>query len=283
MVDMADRVRLHSFLVEQIVSLNVFSCPVSSVLHHNDLLSGKIEEQSHHSCGIWSQASYINHSCIDSAQRAFIGDMMIVRASRDLEPRTEITFWYQSPLDSDAKDLQEKLKFWGFVCDCALCTDSRATKAAVSTRRQNLRKDLTRAFEDPNGIMTDKIDRMLAGLKKTYTRPADEVPRLQLWDLQLSLTLAYATQENMIKCLESARNALLSLGFIVVGADSSSTSFAVVKWGLLTYGVVELFMHAAGAFRIMGTKEKARHAEEYAKTAYKIEFGEDTSFGVMHG
>lgn len=50
-----------------------------------------------HSCGVWPLASYINHSCNSNARRAFIGDMMIVRATRDLAPDEEINFWYHTP------------------------------------------------------------------------------------------------------------------------------------------------------------------------------------------
>lgn len=53
-----------------------------------------------HTCGIWTLASYTNHSCYSNASRSFIGDMMVVRASQDLAPNTELTFWYHPPFDN---------------------------------------------------------------------------------------------------------------------------------------------------------------------------------------
>lgn len=209
---------------------------------------------------------------------------MIVRASRDLEPGTEVTFWYHNPDGTDA-DSQEKLKHWGFVCDCPICLDARAMKAAVVTKRRVLREDLKRAFDPSTShtIETDKIERLLGALERTYKRPADEVPRLLLWDPRLALARVYATQNNAIKCLESVGKVLTSLGFLIVGADSSPTNFAVVKWGLVVDPLVETFLHARAAFQSLGAWENSRQAEEYAKTMHKIIIGEDTSFDAVYG
>jgi hypothetical protein len=209
--------------------------------------------------------------------------MMIVRASRDLEPGTEITFWYHSPMNADAKAMQEKLKHWGFVCDCALCLDSRTTKASVVVKRQKLLENMKRAFEDQRGIQINNVERLLDTLNRTYMRPAHEVPRLLLWDPQLALTRAYAAQKNVIKTLDSAGKVLASLGFIVVGADYSPISFAVVKWGLMMDHLVETFLLTRAAFAALGASEDSIYAEKYARTTYKILVGEETSFDVTYG
>jgi hypothetical protein len=87
------------------MSLNVFGCPESSLTTHNNVIANKPnEEKEYDLCGIWTQASYINH-----ARRSFIGDMMIVRAAKDIDSDTEITFWYQVPTDHNSKKMQEKL------------------------------------------------------------------------------------------------------------------------------------------------------------------------------
>jgi hypothetical protein len=275
------------FLVDRIISFNVFGCPTSSLTSHAETLNQfpsptnkTTEEKAHHSCGIWTQASYINHSCASTARRAFIGNMMIVRASRDLEPGTEITFWYHSPVGNSATDLQEKLKHWGFVCGCPICLDARATSAAVVTKRRKLLEDLKRVFNSSalHRVQMEKIERLLDALNQTYTRPVEEVPRLLLWEPQLALARIYAAQNNAGKTLESAWKVLTSLGFVVVGADSLRTRLAVVKWGLLVNYLVETFLHARSAFAAMGAMEDSRRAEEYARTAYKIIVGEDESF-----
>ena len=165
---------------------------------------------------------------------------MIVRASRDMEAGTEINFWYHDPngtseKDLQEKDLQKKLRHWGFVCGCAICLDARLTDAAVVTKRQKLREDLKRGFNSPvlHRVQTKKIERLLDLLNQTYTQPAEDVPRLLLRDPQLALARIYAAQNKAGKSIESVRKVLISLGFVVVGADSSPTHFAIVRWGLL--------------------------------------------------
>ncbi|KAL4861267.1 hypothetical protein BDV12DRAFT_204185 [Aspergillus spectabilis] len=90
-----------TFLIERIMALNCFSCPLSSLETHIRSSTDKAEAtragNEFHSCGVWPLASYINHSCDSNAQRSFNGDMMIVRATRDITRDSEITFWYKSP------------------------------------------------------------------------------------------------------------------------------------------------------------------------------------------
>ena len=286
---------MNRFLVERIISNNVFGCPVSSLDSHiescdrSSPTGNKTSEQKrHHSSGIWTHASYINHSCTKSACRAFIGNMMIVRASRDMEAGTEITFWYIAPDGTkSAKDLDEVHKHWGFVCGCAICLDARATSATILTKRQKLTEDVKRAFhfDTPTApqIELERIERLLDTLRQTYTQAAKDVPRLSLWDLQLAMTRIYASQNKVGKTMELAMKGLTSLGFVVAGADSSQTLFTIVRWGLLANNLVEIFLHVRTAFMAMKAVKDAARAKEYAKTAFKILVGEDESFDATYG
>lgn len=205
---------------------------------------------------------------------------MIVRASRDMEAGTEITFWYKSPDDISRKDMDEAHKHWGFVCACAICLDARATSAVILRKREKLVEDLKRVF---NPLATEKIVRLLDTLNQTYTQPAEDVPRLLLWDPQLALTRIYASQKKACKSMESAVKVLTSLGFVVVGADSSQTLFTIVRWGFLVDNLVETFLHLRAAFTAMKAMKDSARAEEYARTTYKIVVGEDESFDATYG
>lgn len=83
----------------------------------------------------------------------------------------------------------------------------------------------------------------------------------------------------MIKSLESVGEVLTSAGFIIVGADSSPTNFAVAKRGLVDR-LVETFLQAQNAYAAM---EDSTQAEEYARTTYKIVIGKDSSFNATYG
>ncbi len=210
---------------------------------------------------------------------------MIVRASRDMEAGTEITFWYHSPDGTSAKDSHEKHKQLGFVCGCAICLDARATDAVVLRKRRKLMEDLKRVFNSSalRGVEMEKIERLLDTLNQTYTQPVQDVPRLLLWHPQLALARIYVAQNKTDKSIESAVKVLTSLGFVVVGADSSDTRFAIVTWGLLVNHLVETFLHIRDALTAMGAREDSGRAEEYARTMYRTIVGEDMSFNATCG
>lgn len=118
--------------------------------------------------------------------------------------------------------------------------------------------------------------------RQTYTQPVQDVPRLLLGDPQLALTRIYVAQK-AAKSMESTVSILTSLGFVVVGADSSHTHFAIVKWALLVDHLVETFLHIRTAFTTMGAREDSGRAKEYARTTYKTIIGEDVSFKATYG
>jgi hypothetical protein len=206
--------------------------------------------------------------------------MMVVRATQDLEPDTESTFWYQSPDVTDHQELRKKLRNWGFDCECAICSDAKGTRGSTLKERQRLQNELKKLLDAsaPRGLQFDKFERLLKALDGTYTRPAHEVPRLLVWDPQLLFTRIYITNNIMGKALQYAGKVLTALGFVVVGADTSATSFKVKKWGLTMDHLVEAFLHARTAFKALGALEKSKQAEDYARVAYKIVVGEDASF-----
>jgi hypothetical protein len=70
--------------------------------------------------GVWTRASYINHSCVGSGARSFLGDFMIVRANRDIPQGEEITTFYDA-VTGKYEDLKMSLRRSGIDCSCELC------------------------------------------------------------------------------------------------------------------------------------------------------------------
>ena len=273
-----------SFLVERIILLNSFGCPLVSRESHirsvkgDDDTAKKANEQ-FHSCGVWSMASYINHSCLSNARRSFIGDMMIVRASRDLPPDTEITFWYKSPMILDPKESPVDLQHWGFKCDCILCQDTRSPNRSVLSNRSKISADLRRLFKRPK-MNLRKIEDTIFSLASTYCQPASEVPRLALYSPYLSLAAIYASSRKYEKAVRFGLMSLESLGFDIEGGKIPHVSDAplvVQKWGLMTDGVVGCWMILCCAYRELAPP-LASHAEGYARVSYRICIGEDETF-----
>ncbi|EFQ94205.1 hypothetical protein PTNB73_01511 [Pyrenophora teres f. teres] len=271
-----------SFLVERIMALNVFGCPVTSLESHKDVISKKAlkEDATFDSCGIWIKASYINHSCLGNVRRSFIGDMMIVRACKDLEAGTELAFPYAVRGDDFSLKVEQKFKNWGFICRCALCEDIKATKPSEVAKRRSLLGQLDRLCKP--GLKAHnfpiKFERLIMALNETYKSPAEEVPRLLLWDPHLFLTRVYMDERDFTKVLEWVGKTLQTLGFIVTGLDRTPAALVITKWGHTVDHMVEIFLHGRSAFEQLGIWEKSKQAEQYAKVAYRILVGEEASF-----
>lgn len=269
-------------MATNIVSLNAFGSPLTSLISYKTPSDGdKAGKKNQESSGIWTQASYINHCCTSTARRAFIGDMMIVRANCDMEAGTEVTFWYHNPGSDAAADLSTGFNHWGFACDCAICKDGKTTSATVINQRKNMFKQLKNLFHGT--VKVNKIGRLLDDLDKTYTEPANVVPRLDLYDPLLGLAQAYIKQGKPNQAVEWTAKTFVSLGYVLGGADSSSVAFIIVKWGIIVDVLVLALLQLRETFKTLGLVDKSKQAEDYARLMYKIVVGEDSTFDATHG
>lgn len=224
-------------------------------------------------------AAIINHSCNGNASRSFIGDMMILRATRDLDPNTEIVVEYQAPVTSESRMEPMNLWRWGFQCTCEVCQDLRNSKKGVLIRREKLRNDILSAFEcmKPD---TNKIEAMLSKLTATYRQPASVVPRFSMWELYYTLVTVYGVHGQIEEAIDSSFRTLESLGYIIEGGRLPHTPgkpLLIKKWGLMQHGLVGCWMGLAIACHAMKL-DIAAQAEKYARLSYKICMGEDETF-----
>jgi hypothetical protein len=123
--------------------------------------------------------------------------MMTVRATRDLAPGTELTFWYSDPIGISTQELQKKLQHWGFACDCAICMDAKKTQATVTSERRKLVTNIEnafRSFQPSNNLSEKKLIRLIDVLETTYTSPATDAHRILLYEHQFALAFDYAQQ-----------------------------------------------------------------------------------------
>ncbi|THW83171.1 hypothetical protein D6D18_08207, partial [Aureobasidium pullulans] len=63
------------------------------------------------SSGVWPVAARMNHSCLFNASRGFVGDFIIVRASKDILQNEEVTVMF-CPADGNFEQLQQNLEGW---------------------------------------------------------------------------------------------------------------------------------------------------------------------------
>ncbi|PLB52765.1 TPR domain protein [Aspergillus steynii IBT 23096] len=283
-----------TFLIERIMSLNCFGCPLSSRAFHIHTMKDeaqRLESPSNqfHSCGVWTLASYINHSCYSNARRAFIGDMMVVRATQDLPANTELTFWYKVPWDiGSPEEEQLDLHHWGFKCRCAICQDLQDTRTSDLRTRKQLTASLVKAFQSlprsqsrQRNAAIAQIKDIVSALEETYRRPCSEIPRLGIWKAYLSLAMVHATSNQPRKAVEFALRTLESLGYVIEGGQlppASGATLSVRKWGLVMDDLVGCWMILCSVYRDVAP-ELVDRAEEYAKITYRMCVGEDETFG----
>ena len=275
----------YRFLIDCILSLNVFESSRASVLTQ----FGRVgipdakREKREHACGLYVKASYVNHSCYSNARRSFIGDVLILRATRNIPAGQEISFWYAlAKADHSFDKTQEKSQNWDLKCSCEICSHDQETSNKKKKKRAALLKEWDVAAKHvlvETGLAN--IERLLAAIEQTYTVPAAMAPRLALWDPYLALTRVYVSNEGPERTVITAWKVLAALGF-VVKRDSSPifSPFEVEQWGLMADPLIETWLHLWLSYRLLHPRQPAlcARAEQYAKITYRICVGEDERF-----
>ncbi|KAK5723704.1 hypothetical protein LTR15_005403 [Elasticomyces elasticus] len=136
-----------TFRTAAISEFNRFGCPnvrsSDGATQRTPSLSGDEDEDDFHgSIGVWRVASYVNHACSGNAVRAFIGDMMIIRATRDIKAGDEVTMRYTNPKEDGPASRKKTKDSWGFECDCAICMADLAVPPKQLERRRALNKEV---------------------------------------------------------------------------------------------------------------------------------------------
>ncbi|KAJ5327093.1 uncharacterized protein N7506_010195 [Penicillium brevicompactum] len=270
-----------TFLIMHIAALNSFGSPYSSIIGHGGVSpeDGASSLANLATChGIWHLASFINHSCESNVYRSFIGDVMIVRAARDLDADTEIGFWYTIPDRVHGVDTSH----WDFACSCVICTDVRSTEPGVLTMREALRTQLDLLMTEPDLWDQALLNRKMTELSETYVKPPTEVPHYAVWDKQLSAARLFVKWDNYPMALEFTLCSLESLGFVIEGYEPRGEKLVVSRWGVMVVDVVEAWvMVYLSCLRTL--PELAPSAYHYAKLCFLICVGEDSSFDETYG
>ncbi|KAH8102867.1 hypothetical protein BXZ70DRAFT_969358 [Cristinia sonorae] len=110
---------------------------------------------------LYDLPSFCNHSCIPSANRYFFGDILVLRASRNLKEGEEVTLNYclsTLPYQERADLFKNK---WKFVCKCNLCEADRADTQAERDARARIR-------EMPDANSVSEARRRVIEVRSTY-------------------------------------------------------------------------------------------------------------------
>ncbi|KAL2285063.1 hypothetical protein FJTKL_08583 [Diaporthe vaccinii] len=223
--------------------------------------------------GIWLHVSHVNHSCVPNADRSFIGDMMVIRATKDIKAGEEISLSYLI-LNHSYMERQQRLYFYGIDCDCPLCDVEKFMPPQVLSKRAKLVGEVNQ-FLSTNGTgapstfpaaTIKSAETLMTQLEETYPEARyRHLPRLAFVRLARWLCLVGGPPEQR---LERALRGLRSYGYFVEMKANGITidrSSAVVVSESLAFPTI-----AASACMASGKTEAARQFRELRKEMYII-------------
>ncbi|OIW27209.1 SET domain-containing protein [Coniochaeta ligniaria NRRL 30616] len=278
-----------TFHIGKIMTLNVFGAPRTSRAYSTAKSTSdeNIENGSgHEHCGVWYIASHMNHSCLPNCMRSFIGDMQILRATRDLDEGTELLFWYRNPLPFQSyEEHQKRFETWGFECDCLMCLDRKTTSDASISKRKSLEEERDSLERLPYEVNIPKAVDILHQLEQTFS-PAATKPgavRLETVELYYAVGVTSLLLGNPLDAVEMTLRGFEALGYVITACPRRGTAaeqrrvFRVDRWGVVVDFAVQAFLHLTAAYSRIAP-ELATAVIAHAKMAYKMAVGEDETF-----
>ncbi|KJX98290.1 TPR domain-containing protein [Zymoseptoria brevis] len=272
-------VPVDNFQVQAALEVNGFGCPATATALGGD------EDPSGNgvSTGVWITASLINHDCIGNAQRSFIGDFMIVRATKDIAKDEEILQRYKNETDNYDEFQKTVQQSWGFKCKCRLCVAESKTSGQQRKHRVGLLikakeflvdNDLDRTTA-PAKAMVTQAEKLWKRIDQSYDDKhfVHGLPRLGLHDLAHWLCMAHLLQHSdKLTVREWATRCLHSQGLMIEMVDGKLTIDRKLARPDIT-GV-----HAATYMASTYEEEDVKtQFEDLAKELYQI------GHGVMYG
>ncbi|UKZ86806.1 uncharacterized protein TrAFT101_002631 [Trichoderma asperellum] len=277
------RVAVDTFRVQSIAELNGFGCP--------RVKSGDKEQREtektdlDQSTGIWLQASYSNHSCLPNATRAFIGDMMVVRAARDIPAGGEIFMGYGA-LEKPFAERQKRLKnSYGFECDCDLCRAEAKVQKATMDKRARLCKEID-SFLSANEVTNRnqftfsaakkaRAKKLLGEIRETY--PKAHFERLPRPDcLHINFWVARTSGGNPQQALGKFLDVLRDSGYFV---SIQGTNVTIDRKAAIGYSAaIHAAMYASQCLMAVGNHGAASALEALGREIFTAQTGADEGF-----
>lgn len=222
-------------------------------------------------------ASRLNHSCVPNSRQSFIGDMLLLRATKAISKGEEVLISYTPDHHPTADDFQR----WGIVCACALCVEK--DKSLINAK--DVPSISSFVDETSNSMKSHVIEEALRKWESTY-QPKDNpsrVPRTELAHHWIALMHQYASEQKVELAYRAALKALDLLGFILTGKGSMMEVLEVKNWGFCVKELVEVWVILKMCYlkKGRGYEGKARKCEEFGRRTYGMVCGEEETFGGL--
>ncbi|KAL8806219.1 MAG: hypothetical protein Q9182_001494 [Xanthomendoza sp. 2 TL-2023] len=281
---------LNTFQVENIIGHNNFSHRLldsDTQFHfHENAQHGPTTTDDENS-GVWLFASRFNHSCLPNVSRAFIGDIIILRASTDIPANAELFINYLSVTDPFLERSRAFENGWGFQCECRLCVIDRMVDDTGHRQRKRIKDSLLEDLRSEEQTSLFKVEIALKVLDATYP-PAETregVPRPELAFVMFYIVQALVHSDVFPeKILQFGMQLLHEMGFRFGDIEDGASGFEILEWGIVTPFVVETFWFLREVMKGVGAREEVLAClQEGLKGVYRICVGEETSFEGVYG
>lgn len=248
--------------------------------------TARVAEEDRRSSGLWSRASYANHACLYNASRSFIGDMMILRATKHIPKGAEITIAYLMPEVIASDDQKKLVETWGFRCDCLLCrTKPETTVSCQALVEESIEfltsHDIFRSLSVVRPRQIRQAESLAAALDREYSSalhlqlPCLGMPVVQLWLCQI-----YVLQRNSVQVKRTGSRFLQSRGYKVEAKHSGVT--LDTEHGLPSVEVVNALIYLSEAHKGDENKVISHRLRELAKDMYTVLNGSLAGFDEMY-
>ncbi|KAJ0332022.1 hypothetical protein COL922a_011556 [Colletotrichum nupharicola] len=213
-----------------------------------------------------------------NCRRYFIGDMMIVRATKDIDADAELLIRYQQPKPGDDyQATQKSLENWSFNCQCRLCEDKKSTPAQTWQRRRALLRNLGQIMEAcETPAQESEAERLLEQLDQYYPEREGAL-RLELWESYLALGQKRLDRGKAVDAFELTVKGLEALGFVFVASPfrrvPGRLKFEIKEWGQINDDVFFAFLTLLHAARVI-TPQLCEVVKGHARIIYAVCAGE---------
>lgn len=209
--------------------------------------------------------------------------MQIVRATRDLEEGSELFVSYGLPCELHSyEETQERLRKWGFTCDCDLCLDQKVTSKEVMAQRESLRKSLRQFMESQSGEMDiPNAQKTFETLEQTYSATA-KIPgavRMELYMHYFNFGMKLLDVNRPSEAIEATLKGLEALGFVISASPprrrpkSSNPELLIKQWGVAVPFSADAFLTLHRAYKRIAPQLSVA-ARTYMEVAYSMVMGE---------
>ena len=259
--------------------------------------------------GLWPSATRLTvpHSCLPNAMRSFIGDLLILRAARDIKKGEVITTSYVPPI-MPVEERHSELSRSGLgLCECLFCQiegDEGQIKReeryqllqrikalserapAEALRTDSGRDDQTRPSEDVVREVAKDVKDICDELEKTYTYTTREQPRFALLE-----PLAYLFACYLYLGTDRTSDALLvnfkyldALGFEYECEDKGGRGGDILlkRHGFYHPFVVKTLVQQSSVCWQLGRRRVANSWRRMAEDAMEIITGSRKLFGETY-